>query len=307
MDFRAYQTQALATDQVPGSGDGELGAALIVPMLGLAGETGQLLSEYKKHLRDGEAHRLFKDRVSEELGDLLWYVANVASKFGLDLDDVAVRNLRKTQERWAAVSDQPLQFDSGFPDKERLPRQFEIEFAEAVISGRPKVCISFNGESLGSPLGDNSYNDDGYRFHDVFHLAYAAILGWSPNLRAFLKRKRKSSPLLDEVEDGGRARILEEGVVALVFDYARNHNFLEGVRDIDYGLLRTIKSMTSHLEISQCTTADWQHAIFDGFAVWREVVRNKSGRVVVDLDARSLTYLGPVASWSEIRGESSGV
>ena len=59
--------------------------ALIVPMLGLAGETGQLLSEYKKHLRDGEAHRLFKERVSEELGDLLWYIANVASKFDLTL------------------------------------------------------------------------------------------------------------------------------------------------------------------------------------------------------------------------------
>ena len=63
---------------------------LIVPMLGLAGETGQLLSEYKKHLRDGEAHRLFKERVSEELGDLLWYIANVASKFDLTLDEIAV-------------------------------------------------------------------------------------------------------------------------------------------------------------------------------------------------------------------------
>ena len=34
-----------------------------------ASEIGQLLSEYKKHLRDGEAHRLFIDRVSEELCD----------------------------------------------------------------------------------------------------------------------------------------------------------------------------------------------------------------------------------------------
>lgn len=50
-------------------------------MLGLAGETGELLNEYKKHLRDGEAHVLFKDRVAEELGDLLWYIAKRCFKF----------------------------------------------------------------------------------------------------------------------------------------------------------------------------------------------------------------------------------
>ena len=78
---------------------------LIVPMLGLAGETGQLLSEYKKHLRDGEAHRLFKERVSEELGDLLWYIANVASKFELTLDEIAAANLAKVKARWATERD----------------------------------------------------------------------------------------------------------------------------------------------------------------------------------------------------------
>jgi hypothetical protein len=77
MDFDSYQKKALETDRVPARG-GSDALSLIVPMLGLAGETGQLLSEYKKHLRDGEAHRLFKARVSEELGDLLWYIANVA-------------------------------------------------------------------------------------------------------------------------------------------------------------------------------------------------------------------------------------
>jgi len=43
-------------------------------LLGLAGEAGTLLSEYKKHLRDGDAHQLHKERVAEELGDLLWYL-----------------------------------------------------------------------------------------------------------------------------------------------------------------------------------------------------------------------------------------
>lgn len=295
MDFKAYQAQALLTDQVPGSSQDEIVTALIVPMLGLAGETGQLLSEYKKHLRDGAAHRLFKERVGEELGDLLWYVANVASKFELDLDEIAEQNLTKVRARWAPTSAQAPQLDHDFPDVERLPRRMTVLLVEEPDAGpRPKVRMTINGEGIGSLLGDNAYDPDGYRFHDVFHLAYAAILGWSPNLRAFLKRKRKSRPLLDEVEDGGRARIIEEGVSALAFDYARVHSFLEGITEIDYGLLRTIQSMTSHLEVGQATAADWERAILEGFAVWREVLAKNGGEILVDLDARSIRYVRSV-------------
>jgi NTP pyrophosphatase (non-canonical NTP hydrolase) len=98
MDMKKYQREALRTDRVPKTSEDDENS-LIVPMLGLAGETGQLLSEYKKHLRDGDAYKLFKERVGEELGDLLWYVANVASKFGLDLDQIAADNLRKVGAR----------------------------------------------------------------------------------------------------------------------------------------------------------------------------------------------------------------
>ena len=292
MDLKTYQAEALQTDQVPGSNEDEFATAVIVPMLGLAGETGQLLSEYKKHLRDGAAHRLFKDRVGEELGDLLWYVSNVASKFGLDLDDIAQRNLAKVRARWSSPSERAPDMDSTLPITERLPRQMTVRLVEEPGSGeRPKVRMTINGEGIGSLLGDNAYDPDGYRFHDVFHLAYAAILGWSPNLRAFLKRKRKSRPLLDDVEDGGRARIIEEGVSALAFDYARVHNFLEGINEIDYRLLRTIQSMTSHLEVSQATAADWERAILEGFAVWRAVLANNGGEIHVDLDEQQIRYL----------------
>jgi len=276
---------------VPGDASDELATALIVPMLGLAGETGQLLSEYKKHLRDGEAHKRFKDRVAEELGDLLWYISNVASKFGLDLNEVAASNLKKVRARWAGARNQAPCLDDAFPEAERFPRHMVVKLAEELGPfDRPRVLMTVNGEPIGQALSDNSYDPDGYRFHDVFHLAYAAILGWSPNLRAFLKRKRKSLPLLDEVEDGGRARIIEEGVSALAFDYARDHNFLDGVTEIDFELLRTIRSMTSHLEIRSASTADWEQAIFEGFKVWRDVMANKGGEIVVDLDSRSIQY-----------------
>src|ERR1700674_468072 len=130
MDFDSYQKKALATDRVPARAGPDDALSLIVPMLGLAGETGQLLSEYKKHLRDGEAHRLFKERVSEELGDLLWYVANVASKFDLSLDGIAAANLAKVKARWAAHRAEPLSFDAELSEGERLPRKFEVELID---------------------------------------------------------------------------------------------------------------------------------------------------------------------------------
>jgi NTP pyrophosphatase (non-canonical NTP hydrolase) len=296
MDFKDYQKAAAKTDQVPGAVNDETAASLVIPMLGLAGETGQLLTEYKKHVRDGAAHKLFKSRVAEELGDLLWYVSNVATKFGLSLEDIATKNLLKAQARWAPTAADLPSFDAGFPEKERLPRQFVVTLAEEESKdGRPKVQMRLNGVAIGSMLGDNSYDPDGYRFHDVFHLSYAAILGWSPNLRGFLKRKRKSKPLLDDVEDGGRAKVIEEGIAALVFDYARAHNYLDGVSEIDYELLRTIKSMTSHLEVSRASAADWEHAILRGFKVWRAVVDTNGGIISVDLDNRTLAFVSAPA------------
>ncbi len=293
MKFDDYQIEALRTDRVPARGGADDAAAMIVPMLGLAGETGQLLSEYKKHLRDGEAHRLFKERVSEELGDLLWYIANVASKFDLPLSDIATANLAKVKQRWANERVQPLVFDAELPEGERLPRQFEVELVDIAEGSRPQVRVLIDGKPFGAALTDNAYDPDGYRFHDVFHFAYAAVLGWSPITRALLRRKRKSQPLLDEVEDGGRAAVLEEGVAALAFDYARRHRFLDGVSVLDFQLLRTIKDMTSHLEVGQCTTGEWEQAVLQGFEVWRAVLDARGGRIAVDLDERRISFLGP--------------
>jgi NTP pyrophosphatase (non-canonical NTP hydrolase) len=292
MDFETYQKEALRTDRVPAHGDDDV-ASLIVPMLGLAGETGQLLSEYKKHLRDGEAHRLFKERVSEELGDLMWYVANVASKFGLALDDVAVANLEKTRGRFLSDHSVHDSFDADLPEAERLPRSFEVQLVDSDAVGRQRVRVVIDGEPFGSEMTDNAYDPDGYRFHDVFHFAYAAVLAWSPVTRSLIRRKRKSRPLLDEVEDGGRAAVIEEGIAALAFDYARRHRMLEGVGRLDFQLLRTVKDMTSHLEVSRRTTGEWEQAILLGFEVWRAVHGAGGGRIAVDLDARRIDYLGP--------------
>ena len=297
MDLRNYQQQALNTDQVPSGTPNDK----VVPLLGLAGEAASLLTEYKKHLRDGDSYKLFSESIADELGDLLWYVANVASKFDLDLQEVAESNLKKCHERWgwkgllrAGTQAKGRFFDKNFPENERLPRQFEVEIIEVSETNSVKLQALIDGEKVefGSELTNNSYKDDGYRYHDIFHLSYLAVLGWSPVLRKLLNRKRRSDFLIDEVEDGGRAGVIEEGISALVFSYAEHHDFLEGVSTIDYELLKTIKNMTSNLnlEVSQCSLGDWEKAILIGYEVWRQVKNNKGGRVVVNIDNQSMSY-----------------
>ena len=286
MELNEYQHRANQTDQQPKTGSIDRGPrSILVPLLGMAGEVGELLSEHKKWLRDGDSYKLFPERVKEELGDLLWYLSNVATKHGLKLEEIAEFNLEKTRRRWQPRTGEKEKrktklFDEEFPLSERLPRQMDISIEEE--SGIAITTI--DGAKYGDPLTDNRYEDDGYRFHDICHLSYASILGWSPTLRALLRRKRKSDPKVDEVEDGGRAIVIEEGISAMVFSYAERHNFLEGAEGVNYDLLRTIKDMTSHLEVSIRTEGHWERAIMTGFDIWRRVKARGKGRIHADLE-----------------------
>ena len=292
MELNEYQHLANQTDQQPEIGDLEADPrSIMIPLLGMAGEVGELLGEHKKWLRDGESYRLFPERVKEELGDLLWYLSNVATKHGLTLEEVADFNLSKTGRRWLPVgADKAARklFDEDFPPSERLPRQMDISIEEE--SGIAITTI--DGAKYGDPLTDNRYDDDGYRFHDICHLSYASILGWSPTMRALMRRKRKSAPKVDEVEDGGRAIVIEEGISAMVFSYAERRNFLEGAEGVNYDLLRTIKDMTSHLEVRARTEGDWERAIMKGFYIWRQVKAKGRGRIYADLEQGTIELVG---------------
>ncbi len=298
MEFREYQLEASKTDQV----DEDDAKSKLVPLLGLAGEVGSLLSEYKKFLRDGGAHQRFEEQVAEDLGDLLWYIANVASKFELDLDDISKRNLEKVKSRWPATStaEQGSLFeshdahllDTTYPPAEQIPRQFEVSFSEVVDGESIKVVIRRDGVQVGDALTDNARYDDGYRFHDVFHLSYAAVLGWSPIIRKLLNVKRKSDESTDVVEDGARARIIEELVSQLVFGYAREHNFLNGINTLDYHLLKTIHSLVHDREVSCRSLYEWENAVFAGYRVWRQVYDLRGGTVRVDLVKKTLRIVG---------------
>ncbi len=270
-----------------------------IPLLGLAGEVGTVLNQYKKYLRDGDAHELFKDKISEELGDILWYLSNAATKFEIDLSEIAQRNLAKIADRWSPSNESPAPrfFDDKFPPKERLPRWFDAHFSEESDErGKRRVVVSCERQQIGDFLTDNSHVPDGYRYHDAFHFAYACILGWSPVTRRNLKLKRKSEKTVDEVEDGARAIIYEEAISGLVFEDARNHRFYESKRTLDFGLLDSIKRLTEHLEVSIRTRNEWEQAIIGGFDIWRMLVAKGGGDARYDLENRTMTYLGKIGT-----------
>lgn len=313
MDLDEYQTEAARSDQFadrPRDG-------LVVALLGLAGETGTLLATHKKRLRDRDAYEDYRQEMAEDLGDLLWYLAATASRFGFNLGDLAAANLKKVRDRWpqqakaielvdstTAITPMveeteptvhgvglrvPTTYDADFPPNERFLRQFAVALAPVLTDPRRVIGVLDDGTILGDQLGDNAPFDDGYRWHDTLHLAHVAILGWSPVIRGLLHRKRKSSQRTDDVDDGGRAIAIEEGITAFTFEYAYRHRFLEGVETVDTDLLRTLKKLTSLLEVSSQTMVEWQAAILAGFAVWRHVRERDGGLVNVDMDTRSLT------------------
>jgi NTP pyrophosphatase (non-canonical NTP hydrolase) len=295
MELNDYQRRANLTDQRPGQVAEEGDDVLAFPLMGIASEVGSLVTQYKKRVRDGESHSLFTDRISEKLGDILWYVANFAHKAGLELDDVADLNLKRIEERWPAEGSlQPAKLlDDAFPVEEQLPRQVSVLFEEVQVDGEMKLRISAEGSQLGNYLTDMNYDDDGYRFHDAFHLTYAALLGWSPISREFFGTKRRSNPQLKEIEDGGRAGVIEEAISAHVFAYAAEEKFLEGVPHLDSELLRNITGMVSHLEVRTRTVAEWERAIFRSFEVWRALRDHGGGTLHLDLRARTIKYEPP--------------
>lgn len=71
------------------------------PALGLCGEVGEFCNKLKKVMRDsnGEVDSRFLKVASKELGDILWYLSELTSVLGLDLDDIAKQNIDKIQSR----------------------------------------------------------------------------------------------------------------------------------------------------------------------------------------------------------------
>ena len=96
MDFNEYQKQSRKTALYPNVGDN-----FVYPTLGLVGEAGEVADKLKKTIRDddGVITDEKKKEVEKELGDVLWYIAQVASELDLSLEGVAQKNLDKLFSR----------------------------------------------------------------------------------------------------------------------------------------------------------------------------------------------------------------
>jgi len=91
-----YQELSRRTATYPGAGDN-----IVYPTLGLAGEAGEVAEKVKKLMRDdgGVMSDERRAALAGELGDVLWYVAQVATEARLDLDEIAQGNLDKLLSR----------------------------------------------------------------------------------------------------------------------------------------------------------------------------------------------------------------
>ncbi|CAM3467013.1 hypothetical protein [Thalassospira profundimaris] len=291
MKFSDYQKLSILTARV--SGDELLRVCLAV----LWQNGAELL---RKELNKDELYfnsSINKQKINDILMSVAWHLSAIASVFNASLDDIAKFNVAKISSRRDGLSPTSLH-DEGLPDLEQFPRQFSVEF---VASGCGRSQMWFDGEKLGDELTDNAYEGDGYRFHDVLHLANVAHLGWSPVMRALMGRKRKSLPTVDEVEDGARARIVEEAIVKFIhaegvmISERRGHSdeskpMFSSRDDISYDFLKVIKRLVKGLEVENNSYWEWERAILNGYKIFHELKTFNQGVVKVDLDERTISF-----------------
>lgn len=256
-------------------------------LMHLATLAGELVSDLRADRLEGN-----RDRLSASLVSILRVLISVAERADIDLSEAARQNLRKTFSRWPEEAQYPPLVDADMPKNEQLPRQFEMLIEEHQTGGKTYVTQTCNGIIIGDRLTDNKAEKDDYRFHDVFHIAYAVHLGWSPVIRSLFRVKRKSRPDLDENEDGARALIIEEGVSTFVFGAAQERGPLfEGLEQVDFDLLKMIQEFVRGYEPERrCALWQWERAILDGFKVFRQLKTHRRGYVVADLEAHTLSF-----------------
>ena len=96
MELNDYQRESRKTALYP-----DVGTNPIYPTLGLVGEAGEVADKVKKILRDkkGVFDKDSKDAIKFELGDVLWYISQLSSELGYELEEIANANLQKLNSR----------------------------------------------------------------------------------------------------------------------------------------------------------------------------------------------------------------
>jgi NTP pyrophosphatase (non-canonical NTP hydrolase) len=254
-------------------------------LLRLTAATGELASAVDTSHGD-------KSLLQIRLANVLRCLVQAANDSDVLLEEAAQANLLKTEDRWPQERLYPSLFDQDFPPDEQLPRMLEIDIYEREASNDKRYVLqSCKGLFIGDRLTDNIMEPDDYRFHDVFHYAYAAILGWSPVTRALLKRKRKSKVRVDEGEDGARAVLIEEGLATYVFGVAKDFGFFADQKpgDLSLTLLKNVRQFAKGYEVHASPLWLWEDAILQGNQAFRYLRENRRGRIKLDIERRSLS------------------
>lgn len=228
----------------------------------------------------------------KEIRKIFYCLHSLSLKNGTSLKEVLEFNLDKINKRYGEVTrcDELYKQNPDLPDWQKFPEKLEVKFI-SINPEKSKIAIIVDGRRYGDLLTDNSHSPDGYRFHDVFHFGFFAILSWSPVTRALLKVKRKSDPETDEVEDGARAILIEEGIVHLVFRYCEEKEFeFPGNDTVDTNLLKTIHYMTTGYEADKIAMRLWEKSIIDSSRVFKKVWDNAGGTILLNRETQKICY-----------------
>lgn len=255
-------------------------------LLNLAGEIGTVLADHQSARWTRN-----RDALRGRLVAVMRMLVKAADEAGVTLEQAAEQNLKKIFDRWPARKVYPPPLDREALRSERLPRTLTIDIFERKVRGQVYVFQQCNGVNIGDRLTDNAREPDDYRFHDVFHYAYAAVLTWSPVVRALLRLKRKSDPQIDEAEDGARAILIEEGIVSWIFGQAKDLDFFDGMKagDLSFDVLKTVRQFVAGYEPADCPLWLWEEAILQGFEAFRFLRRKRRARLRIDIARRRLT------------------
>lgn len=252
--------------------------------IALAGKVGRLLEEVSLQRLE-----LNNELLADHLVAIFKAILRAAEDANVSLEEAIQRNIKKVTSRWPIERKYPDLFDAGLDVDEQLPRRIEMLILEKKSGTKTVVIQKCNGINIGDRLTDNKAQQDDYRFHDVFHLGNAAILGWSPVIRALLRVKRKSNPTLDETEDGARAILIEEGVGTWIFNHAARLNYFATISALDYSLLKAVQDLVTGYEVERCPLWLWEETILQSYKVFRFLRQHRKGLVVADLLARTIS------------------
>ena len=255
-------------------------------LLRLGSHVGQLLDDARALLKDATALDLFQS----SLEHLLRFLLISADAAGVSLAVAAEENIEKTVSRWPLHRNPGGRFDALSIPEEQFPNTIDMAFRQKTIGSKKYVYQSWRGVNIGDRLTDNFSEEDDFRFHDVFHLSYYAVLGWSPVLRALLRLKRKSEPKTDEVEDGARAILIEEGVATWIFNHSKELQYFANIQSLDYSLLKAVQRLVVGYQVQERSLWEWESAILQGFQVFRELQKNGGGVAIADLEKRTISY-----------------